>query len=117
MSAAAAVKFAIGNVVINVGQIARVVGIHDTTGDPILKELRAHGRVVGGKWVADPAKCRLLTDGELQNFYAGTFTARDLELTIVCAWCSTTIRKGGPTVTHGICPACFETTKKAEGIE
>jgi hypothetical protein len=27
-------------------------------------------------------------------------------LTIVCAWCACTVRKGGPRLSHGICLTC-----------
>lgn len=54
----------LGSVVVNFGLVCQVVGLFKAAdgypcaeaGWPILRELR-EGRPVGGKWVADPAKC------------------------------------------------------------
>lgn len=69
---------ALGNVVVNFGTVARVVGFHavgvaghPSNGDPILRQIGINGRLRGGKWVADPAKCRLLTADELRRYHAG----------------------------------------------
>ena len=58
-------KFELGAVVVNFGLTAKVVGLfrsasgqpseHD--GHPILREIGPKGRLRGGKWLADPAKC------------------------------------------------------------
>ena len=50
-------SLAIGTRVTNFGQVATVVGFHEITGDPILQD------VDGLKWIADPAKCEILTEG------------------------------------------------------
>jgi hypothetical protein len=60
-----ALSFQVGAVVVNFGQTAKVVGIWqaadgfpcDQAGWPILKAIGANGKLRGGKWVADPAKC------------------------------------------------------------
>lgn len=62
--------FVLGNVVRDFGFVALVVG-HDAAGAPILRTMRHDGRVKGGKWTADPAKCVLLTDAELTEWYGG----------------------------------------------
>jgi hypothetical protein len=61
----AAQVLSVGSVVRNFGVTAKVVGLfasadgspseHD--GHPILREVGPSGRLRGGKWVADPAKC------------------------------------------------------------
>lgn len=58
--------FAVGSVVVNFGQTAKVVALFasadgracDQTGWPILKAIGANGKPKGGKWVADPTKCQ-----------------------------------------------------------
>ena len=30
----------------------------------------------------------------------------DDSVTVQCAWCGTILRKGGPTISHGICRDC-----------
>jgi len=55
----------LGSVVVNFNTTAKVVGFFaaadgrpsDQTGWPILKAVGHDGKVRGGKWVADPAKC------------------------------------------------------------
>ena len=59
-------NFELGSVVVNFGLTAKVVGlfksasglptVHD--GHPILREVGPTGRLRGGKWLADPAKCQ-----------------------------------------------------------
>jgi hypothetical protein len=61
----AASLLSLGSVVRNFNTTAKVVGFFQAAdggacemgGWPILKELAPSGRVRGGKWVADPAKC------------------------------------------------------------
>ena len=58
-------NFEIGQVVVNFGQTAKVVGLFtsasgfpsDQDGWPILKAVGPSGKLRGGKWVADPSKC------------------------------------------------------------
>jgi hypothetical protein len=55
----------VGDVVVNFGVTAKVVALFasadgtpcDMDGWPVLKALGKSGRVVGGKWAADPTKC------------------------------------------------------------
>lgn len=61
--------FTVGSTVRNFNTTAKVVALfsspHGTveeTGWPILREIGANGRLRGGKWVADPAKCELLAE-------------------------------------------------------
>ena len=57
----------VGSVVRNFGTTAKVVGLFrsadgapsDYDGHPILREIGQNGRLRGGKWVADPAKCEV----------------------------------------------------------
>lgn len=50
--------FQVGDIVRNMGIIARIVDIHEETGDPILRELYNNGS--SEFWLADAAKCDLL---------------------------------------------------------
>ncbi len=69
--------FARGDLVVNLTSvIAKVVGIHDSTGDPILREVSRTLREKGGKWVADPAKTRKLTADEAVAFARGEVVTR-----------------------------------------
>lgn len=55
----------VGTVVENFGQIARVVGHHAASDNwPILKSFRSNGKLYGGKWVADPSKCRVIEEAK-----------------------------------------------------
>lgn len=42
-----------------VGFFSAASGVSDMDGWPILREVGANGVARGGKWVADPGKCRL----------------------------------------------------------
>ena len=42
----------------NFGTLAKVVGFHETTGDPILRSLWNNG----SRWIADAAKCEPVDD-------------------------------------------------------
>ena len=57
-------QFSVGALVVNFGVTAKVVGLYSSghgpsehDGHPILRAVGANGRLRGGKWVADPAKC------------------------------------------------------------
>lgn len=61
-------NFTIGQVVTNFGVTAKVIGFFDRPGtghdgDPILREIGPNGKLRGGKWVADPAKCQIVEGG------------------------------------------------------
>ena len=69
--------FAKGDLVVNLTSVvAKVVGTHDSTGDPILREVTRALKPKGGKWVADPAKTRKLTSDELAAFTGGGVVTR-----------------------------------------
>jgi len=46
----------LGQTVRNFGLTAKVVGFHETTGDPILQDIRC------GRWLADATKCEPLDE-------------------------------------------------------
>jgi hypothetical protein len=51
-------RLRIDQTVRNLGVIAKVVGFHETTGDPILRTLWNDGT----RWLADAAKCEPLDE-------------------------------------------------------
>lgn len=58
----ASTTLSLGSVVRNFNTTAKVVGFFSAadgrlTGDLILRQIGANGKLRGGKWVADPAKC------------------------------------------------------------
>jgi hypothetical protein len=67
----------LGAVVVNFRTAARVVGFFhaadgkpcDQTGWPILRQVGANGRLSGGKWVADPAACDIVGEGQQEDFF------------------------------------------------
>lgn len=62
--------FPIGTFVVNLtSQPAIVVGEHH--GDPVLRSVWADGKAFGGKWVADPAKCRVVDSAAAAHAAAG----------------------------------------------
>ncbi|MGE0430532.1 MAG: hypothetical protein AB7P11_21220 [Hydrogenophaga sp.] len=62
--------FPIGTFVVNLtSQPAIVVGEHH--GDPVLRSVRANGKPFGGKWVANPALCRVVASAAEAHAVAG----------------------------------------------
>lgn len=65
-------RFKVGDTVKNFGLTARVVALfsvasdptHPLTGEPVLREISASGKLRGGKWVADAGKCELVNRGQ-----------------------------------------------------
>jgi hypothetical protein len=39
------------------------------------------------------------------------------EMTIVCAWCGSTLKAGGPHLSHGLCAACAERMLAEAGLQ
>jgi hypothetical protein len=69
------VALTLGAVVLNFNTVARVVAYHAETRDPVLKQLGTNGRLRGGKWLADAAKCRVLSDSEVAAYFTGSMPA------------------------------------------
>ncbi len=64
--------FKTGDLVVNLtSEVAKVVGIHDSTGWPLLRSVGLTLRPKGGKWIGDPLKTRKLTADEIVAFKTG----------------------------------------------